>query len=442
MKKQLLKLFLLLLFGNIFAQSTYNSSNYATVGDSFYLTNASNLATDFFTTGANYNWDFSALTGISQDFLQFRNPTATGFSLFTFPYIFNSNNTNLSSTDGTTSTLNVAGQTIGITDTNDYYKKNSTNLKQVATSYKLNYNGTLIPITAQYTAPDVVYTFPITYGNTETNIGAVTTNIPTVLYENKTIQRTNLVDGWGSITTPFGTFSNTLRMTTTLVQNDTISVLGTGLPRIIRTTRELKWLETSKKYPVLIVTQNNTAGNWVTTKVQFMANQQDFQTVAFFAYSPIAPTAGATVSFQNLSTNGNTYSWNFNDLSSGTANTSSSENPNHVFMTDGTYQVTLTVSNGTFTNSITIPVVVGSVLNSYQITDSKKVLVVPNPFKNYITITSQDANSEYELVDLQGKILYNGTAIEKVDFSYLSKGIYIIKVKSENGVTDFKIVKD
>ncbi len=61
------------------AQSTFNSSQYAAIGDNFYLTSANNLALDYETTGTNFVWDFSSLTGTSQSQLQHRNPTSTGF---------------------------------------------------------------------------------------------------------------------------------------------------------------------------------------------------------------------------------------------------------------------------------------------------------------------------------------------------------------------------
>ena len=76
-----------------------------------------------------------------------------------------------------------------------------------------------------------------------------------------------MVDGWGTIITPYGVFSSALRMTTNLVENDTIAVGGIGFPRVVRTSRELKWFYAAKKYSILIVTQNNTAGIWITSNV-------------------------------------------------------------------------------------------------------------------------------------------------------------------------------
>ena len=358
LKKTGLSLLLCLLaLNNSIAQSTYNSTNYATIGDAFYLTTSTNnLSTDYSKTGTNYNWNFATLTGVSQNELQFKNPNTTGYT--TFPYIYNSKNTNLASTNGTSTTLNIGGKTIGTQDYNDYFKKSDGDLTQVASAYKLNYNGSMIPVRNKFTIADKIYSFPIKYGNTETNNSEYTVDIPGIYYQSKTLARTNVVDGWGSVSTPFGNFSSVLRMTTTLVENDSISIVGEGLPRVIRTSRELKWFDTSKKYPVLIVTQSFVANIWTTTKVEYLDAKKNFQTVARFAYSPTLPIAGANVYFQNLSTNATKYSWDFGDPDSLTANSSAEQNPTHIYSKNGTYNVKLTSSNDTFTDTITIQVFV------------------------------------------------------------------------------------
>ncbi len=354
---------LLVALSNSIAQSTYNSSDYAAVGDVFYLTTANNYTLNYNTTGTNFNWDFTSLAGISQKELQFRNPNSTGYSVAIFPFIYNlrgANNTNLSSTDGTSASLTVGQTTIGIQDLNYYYKKSNTELTEVASADRINYNGTLIPVPNIYTTADKIYTFPISYGKTDSSNSTYRVNIPGFYYQEKTLSRTNVVDGWGSIKTPYGNFTNALRMTTTLVQNDSISIGSQGLPRVIRTSRELKWFDASKKYPILIVTQSFAANVWATTKIEYLDTKKDFETTALFAYTPTIPNAVEDVNFQNLSINATTYSWNFGDPSSSN-NTSTAQHPTHAYSANGTYNVTLTSSNATYTDSVTIQVVVTDV---------------------------------------------------------------------------------
>ena len=440
MKLRLLFLMFILNFLNISAQSSYTSSNYAAVGDTFYMTNVTDFVLDFETTGTNFNWNFSTLTGFSQDKVMFRNPSSTGFNFLTFPYIYIPGNTNLSSTNGNSNTVTTGGQTYGISDQNDYFKKTTATLKQVATSFKFNLNGLLLPITSQYNPQDIVYTFPFTMGTTNNSLSSHTTSIPSVLYQNTTLDRTNLVDGWGTLITPYGTFANALRMNTTLVQNDTISLAGTGLPRTIRTSRELKWFDASKKYPLMIVTQNSVGTNWVTTNVQFLDNETNFQTNALFFYTPLAPTAGATVNFQNLSTNATIYSWDFGDPASA-ANTSALQNPEHIFANNGVYSVTLTASNPGFTNTITQLVIVGDILNVNN-PALENFKIAPNPFKDKINVIGLNATSDFELYNFEGKLIYSGNAIQNQDFSGLQKGVYVLKVKNADFMKVLKLIKE
>ena len=58
-----------------------------------------------------------------------------------------------------------------------------------------------------------------------------------------------------------------------------------------------------------------------------------------FEYEPLAPTAGETITFTNLTINGDTYEWDFGD-----DNSSTSKNPTHAYDSVGTYKVTLTAT--------------------------------------------------------------------------------------------------
>ncbi len=76
--------------------------------------------------------------------------------------------------------------------------------------------------------------------------------------------------------------------------------------------------------------------------------------VAYFGADVTSGDAPLTVNFTDASTNSPTsYSWDFGD-----GNSSSAQNPQHIFTTPGTYNVTLTVTNadGTDTYSVTITV--------------------------------------------------------------------------------------
>jgi PKD repeat protein len=436
--KNIYFLLITLISFNVNAQGTYISANYADVNDNFFLTNVSNLLLDYETTGANFNWNYGTLTDISQDKLNHRAPNQTGY---VWSYLLPINgNTNLSSSNGQNVNLNIGGVTIGTSNNNDYFMKTTTQLTQVANNFRLELNGLSIPVNNEFSNSDILYNFPIEYGDTDTDNSEYTVNIPNTYYLNRKVTRTNEVDGWGTVTTPFGTFSNSLRMKTTLVQSDTISILGNGLPRINTTKRELKWFDVSKKYPVLIVTQNLVSSSWVTTNVQYQDIEKTFQSIALFAYTPIPAILNQPVYFQNLSQNSTTYSWNFGDPTS-SSNTSALQNPEHTFSSPGTYQVQLTASNATFTDSITIPVIVSDVLSVNEVNLLEKATVYPNPFSDNINFSDENDNNKFELINIERKIILTTNQISNHNLSNIQKGIYFLKVTNINGTKIFKLLK-
>ncbi len=75
---------------------------------------------------------------------------------------------------------------------------------------------------------------------------------------------------------------------------------------------------------------------------------------ANFTFQPTAPTVGTQVAFTDTSTGSPTsWSWNFGDPASGTSNTSTVQNPTHAFLSAGTYNVSLTATNGAGGNTAT-----------------------------------------------------------------------------------------
>jgi PKD repeat protein len=67
--------------------------------------------------------------------------------------------------------------------------------------------------------------------------------------------------------------------------------------------------------------------------------------VANFNYAPTAPAPGQTVQFNDTTTGHPTsWSWDFGDAASGSANTSTLQNPTHVFTNAGNYSVALSAT--------------------------------------------------------------------------------------------------
>ncbi|MBI2259029.1 MAG: T9SS type A sorting domain-containing protein [Flavobacteriia bacterium] len=361
--KVILVLFILFIAKSNFSQ-TYNSTDYADQNDTVYLSKANLNGANFDTTGNGIVWDYSTLVGNSQTREVFANPTQTGYSLAQFAYIYNTNNTNLAQTNGQT----IAVGSLTATDPYSYFKKTSSLLQQSASVYKIVVGSTSLSVKNTFDTPDILYKFPINYGDADSSNSSFSTNIPSLYSRNTQMKRVNHVVGVGTVITPYGTFNNALKIESVVTQTDSFSLNGVGYSPTTIVYKELKWLDPSKKYPVLIVRKDQVNSVFVTSTINYLDNQYFYEPSSLFAYYPVCPIGGDTIQFQNLSTNSDNYSWDFGDPSSGTNNTSSLQNPNHVFLIPGNYNVQLITYNGNLSDTVVIPVFVNQNLDSPTIT--------------------------------------------------------------------------
>jgi PKD repeat protein len=82
---------------------------------------------------------------------------------------------------------------------------------------------------------------------------------------------------------------------------------------------------------------------------------------ANFTFAPATPVMGTNVTFTDTSTGTPTsWSWNFGDPASGTNNTSTLQNPHHVFAAAGTYTVSLQATNAGGSNTAQKPITISA----------------------------------------------------------------------------------
>jgi len=89
----------------------------------------------------------------------------------------------------------------------------------------------------------------------------------------------------------------------------------------------------------------------------------------------------------------------------------------------------------------------GQTTDNESILNTNSVIVYPNPVKEKITILAPDNYGKFniEITDLSGKTVYQKNNIlpnNSIDLSNLSKGIYILNIKSANGILTKKIIKE
>lgn len=192
-------------------------------------------------TGPDYKWDYTSLIPDSQRVEKIVSPASTGYPFVGFitTYAMVNNNPDL-----------FPYVLLGSTPTNNYnfYKKSATQL--VINVQGSTTGTTAIPIIQN--PVDVVYKFPLTYGNKDSSNSGYKNVLPGFGYFEKKQKRVNTVDGWGELKTPYGTF-NTIRVKSVITVVDSIFIdsLGFGFSIPLPTRYEFKWLANGSKLPVL-----------------------------------------------------------------------------------------------------------------------------------------------------------------------------------------------
>lgn len=261
------------------AQISITSANMPSSGDTLRYTSVRlSSVGDYTTTGANHTWLFDTVKATGQALRSFKPGTSTPYSV-----IFGFNAYGEKTIDTVPiPTIPVPGiPAIKITDVYNFYSK--TSAKFVTEGLGVKING--IPVPNFYSNEDELYFFPLNYQGRDSStfrFSTITTTLIPFQYI-KDGYRITEADGWGTITTPYGT-QNCLRVVTTQYSIDTLKgtitlpVIGTqpfafGFPNY---TRSYQWLTTSEKIPYFEVSGNLVNGNFNPTQARYRDNIKSF----------------------------------------------------------------------------------------------------------------------------------------------------------------------
>ncbi len=158
------------------------------------------------------------------------------------------------------------------------------------------------------------------------------------------------------------------------------------------------------------------------------------------------PVAASTVTFNNTGSTGASYFWDFGD-----GNTSTIENPNHVYAEAGEYTVAQSVitSNGcSITEVITLTIDVATATNDLEA--EKYIEVFPNPTNGMLNINFSFADIEkigIQVSDVAGKLLLSKDPVNyrnnniQLDLRSFENGAYFLLFQLEEGTVVRRIVK-
>lgn len=247
------------------AQITITNNDMVDAGDSVRVSYAFSIGSaDHTLTDTNYVWDYSFLTPLAQERIEYFTPSA-------FPMNFLSD---MGVTNYTPDSLPFIGQLPS--NFTDYYKGTSSSFRQVGITFDIpqitSFSAPII-----FSAADYVYRFPVNYGNIDSCDAAYSFNIPGIGYLGQDRHRVNMVDGWGILITPLDTYQ-VVRVRSVLDITDTVSFdtsNQTGYSIARPTEIQYKWLAPGMKLPVLEIDCQVLFNAEVITNIMYQDTMRD-----------------------------------------------------------------------------------------------------------------------------------------------------------------------
>jgi hypothetical protein len=253
-------------FTSLKAQITIGENDFANADDTDRVSIA-NIPSglNYKATGADTTWDYSFLQWSSQRVDELLNPTNTNvlYALYFSNVSFNSRRSNLASLG--TLDINISSLLTVNALYNYFYKSSSSYIQQ-----GLGMSIDNIPTEVSMGAKDTLYRFPLKYGDADQCASSFKINLPIIGGVLHTQTRTNQVDGWGVLTTPFGTFP-VIREYTQIVGYDSVYIdtLHAGLKVPLVEQREYKWIGNGQKEPLLQVNTQYILGIETVTSIVY-----------------------------------------------------------------------------------------------------------------------------------------------------------------------------
>jgi hypothetical protein len=242
------------------AQITITKNDLPLGGDILAQENATITGTfDEGDTGPNHVWNFDESNLTLTGNIQQQECVDISTTPFAYQVFFNSPFDSEHNSDFAVGLASIGGSTQGLPvtleDIYSYYQ--NSNSRYAIVGVGATVSG--IPIPQQADPVDVVYDYPVAFGDLHTSVSEQVIQIPTLGYRKTNQTRVNEVDGWGTVNY-FGTSYNAIRVKTTISASDSIYVdlLGFGFQFDRPEAVEYKFLV--HEWMVPLVQVNYTAG--------------------------------------------------------------------------------------------------------------------------------------------------------------------------------------
>lgn len=453
-------LFLLPLFMS--AQVQYTSNDFANPGSTSLYSSAGAMqiaGENFSDTGEDYVWDFTGLEAESQQHNSFIDPEFNGFRE-SFIALCVAGGGGLMECLGLWNELAYMSQTsadtldlggVSIASLTSIYDKTDEAFLQSMVAGMIGTESGFIPVVLELEDHDTILQFPMEYQEDFISHGRYVIDLTPTGEEFKyTWDRVTetTVEGYGSLHLPWNSYDEVLKVIKEIEISDTLVVSGTTIENPFNNQVVYQWYDVNEEMVVFEVTGYRVFGGFeIYTNAEYMDTVRCLQPSALFYTSPLFPaldpeTGTCEVTFNNLSSNADSWEWDFGDPESGASNYSSEMNPVHVFSEEATYNVTLTAINNTCepaeAGQIVIPVTItDTVSTGLQALLKEEITLAPNPFSKQFTVSNTTGEKlKYIITDIHGRKVIQGevaAGVEEIITLEQSKpGLYCITYFFDN----------
>jgi hypothetical protein len=263
---------------SLIAQVTLTEIDFPNTGDTVRFSSTTISTNDPNTTGQSYTWDYSSLVADSQFVREF---TSIGFSPVQVSFgLFAPTNYQASYfIPENALQLNQLGNFLPVTlsDARSYQRSLTDSITKVGFSIQVNGLDVAFPSDSIETK----YKFPMTYGQDFNTVGytVIDLNPATNLIIKQHRNVHSVVDGYGQLILPFGTF-DVIRLKREIVELDSIYQSFFGAPGWfvppVTTSYEYEWITQGKKDALLKIVTRDTGGQQQIQSIEYQDAYIDF----------------------------------------------------------------------------------------------------------------------------------------------------------------------
>ncbi len=402
--------------GGLKAQITVTQADMPIPGDTLRVSLTNIVPAGYAAASMDTSWNFSMLEPLSQRLDTFVSVTTTP-PVYQLLFVL-TGGANLASPLG-------GGLLPGVPVSQgfSFYKNNASGYSDLGSAYTVQ--G--LPLPLKYDVPDKLYQFPMTPGLSWNSASGYEIALSGMGYYGTQRVRSSVVDGWGPVTTPFGTFQS-LRVKSDLVIHDSIYIdsMATGFP-VDRVITEYKWLAAGKGIPVLQINEEAGMATAIYRDIYRLPAQQLNVSIG----PDTAVNKGAVITMRVVVSGGvPPYRILWNTLDTGSVVTAQ-------IQTQQTFSVLVAdaVQNiGTAQRVVSVIYPPG--FSDHQ---EKPLAVYPNPSSGTVRFRLPDPEKEgrMQVIDGRGIVristnLQPTTGLIEKDLSGLPEGFYLVRLTAGN----------